>query len=313
MNDKLFDEADKLIKHINSNQSSNGKKFILYRNDIMHIKYRGGGYFKSHEDYLNVNSNFLEEYSLIICINGSGSVNGNSGRTILKLNDFFTVKSTASCTKGMSLLFRKDIEHEGEELAPNTVKEILTFNVWAIDPEIKQIVRVHFENDRRTILIAANRIRDHPVNNNLLSSFLSSNVGGLKTDVVVDYNSKHSYEEFQIIEKIYNGHIISYEDLTNNQEIIDYYCFNYKDLLIKKISESSTVNSSSNMITNPAFVISGDEKSYLEFLNHVKKNLLPFVPFKVIMAEGTLSYGGGLTGNSDSASVLLTEILITNF
>lgn len=108
-----------MIHYINSKQSANGKKFILYRNDIMHIKYRGGGYFKPHEDYLSVNSNFLEEYSLIICINGSGSGNGcgsSGGRTILKLNDFFTAKSTASCTKGMSLLFRKDIEHEGEEL-----------------------------------------------------------------------------------------------------------------------------------------------------------------------------------------------------
>lgn len=238
----------------------------------------------------------VEEYSLIICLKGSGKPE-DGGRTILKLNEFFTTKSMASCTKGMSLLFRKDIEHEGEELSPNAEKEILTFNVWAIDPEIKQIVRVKFENDRRTILIAANRIRDHPVDNNLLCKFLSTSVGGLKTDTVIDYASKHTYEEFQVIEKIYNGHIISYEDLTNNQDVIDYYCFDYKDLLIKKITESSTVDKSKNMITNPAFVISGDEKAYIEFLEHVKKNRLPFLPFKVIMAEGTLSYGGGLSGD----------------
>lgn len=111
---------------------------------------------------------WIEEYSLIICLKGSGKPE-DGGRTILKLNDFFTTKSLASCTKGMSLLFRKDIEHEGEELSPNAEKEILTFNVWAIDPEVKQIVRIIFENEKRTILIAANRIRDHPVNNNLLA------------------------------------------------------------------------------------------------------------------------------------------------
>jgi hypothetical protein len=189
----------------------------------------------------------------------------------------------------MSLLFRKDIEHEGEELAENAEKEILTFNVWAIDPKVKQIVRIKFENDTRTILIAANRIRDHPLTNNLICKFLSSKVGGLKTDTIIDYNSTHSFEEFQIIEKIYNGHIISYEELTNNQDIIDYYCFDYKDLLIKKIAESSTVNKKTNMLTNPAFVISGDEESYIEFLEHVKKCRLPFLPFKVIMAEGILT------------------------
>lgn len=91
---KLFEEADKLISYINSKQS--GKKFILHKNDIMHIRYKGGGYFKPHEDYLSVTSNFLEEYSLIICIKGSGN-QLDGGRTILKLNDFFTTKSTASC------------------------------------------------------------------------------------------------------------------------------------------------------------------------------------------------------------------------
>lgn len=95
VNDKLFDEADKLIQCINAKQT-NGKQFILHKNDIMHIKYKGGGYFKAHEDYLSVNSNFIEEYSLIVCIKGSG-IASDGGRTILKLNDHFSVHSLASC------------------------------------------------------------------------------------------------------------------------------------------------------------------------------------------------------------------------
>lgn len=73
----------------------------------------------------------------------------------------------------MSLLFRKDIQHEGEKLSSNAEKEILTFNVWSIDQTVKQIVRIRFENDSRVILISANKIRDNPTQDNLLCKFIN--------------------------------------------------------------------------------------------------------------------------------------------
>lgn len=291
---KLFDLADKLITYINTKQSPNGKKFLLYRNDIMHIKYAPGGYFKSHEDYLSITSNFLEEYSLIICV--KGNTHNKGGKTILKLNDFFSVKATASCIPNMSLLFRKDIPHEGEVLQEGDEKEIVTFNVWAINSEITKILKVKFRNDKRFILLNVDNIRNYPTKT-LLLQFLDSNVGGNKDSNIVDYESDYSFEEFHIVANIYNGIAISYKDYTNYTNMLDFHCFDSKLLLIKAIENASQIDNNKNLVMNPAFMLFGDEMHYLEMLNKVKKDKMPMVPFRVVLAEGSLSFGGGMSGN----------------
>lgn len=40
----------------------------MIKNDVIYIKYEKDIYFKIHDDYLSITSNFLEGYTLIICI-----------------------------------------------------------------------------------------------------------------------------------------------------------------------------------------------------------------------------------------------------
>src|SRR5205085_3997505 len=152
---ELFDAADILIDQINQKQKS--KKFLLFKNDVMHIRYEKDGYFKEHEDYLSITSNLIEEYSLIICIDSTCK---QGGRTILKINDFYSCYSTGSSTKGHCLLFRKDIPHEGE--LTDGKKEIITFNVWAVDSSLSRVLVVKFKDDSRKYCLSFNSVEEYP-------------------------------------------------------------------------------------------------------------------------------------------------------
>jgi hypothetical protein len=220
---KIFDLAEEVISTINETQPKGGKKFCLYKNDIMHIRYVPGGYFKEHEDYLSITSNFVEEYSLIVCVRGKAT----RGRTILKLNPNFSVKSEASCTTNRALLFRKDITHAGEELAEGDIKEIITFNVWAFEPKVRRIVKISFQKkfqDERFILLSADKIKNYP-GKTLLQQFLHSKIGRDKKTSIVDYDSRHSYESFKVIEKLYNGQAISFNEFNTYSEMLDFHLF----------------------------------------------------------------------------------------
>lgn len=304
--EKLFKLAESLIKDINSKQGEGNKNFFLYKNDIMHIKYQAGGYFKEHEDYLSLTSNFVDEYSLIICINGQGK----GGRTILKINDNFRYKSKATRTTGMSLLFRKDIQHEGEVLNEGEYKEILTFNVWSIEPDIKQILLVNFDNDERIMTIPVNRIFENK--DNMLKYFLTSEVGGDKTSNIIKYKSLHSFEEFNVIYKIYNNEILSYNDIDLGKNIINYYLFNPSDFLIKTINEQyEFVKLKPHYVENSGnYIMFADQGLYLKFLDDVKSHHLPYVPFKMILGEGRLSFGGGMS-DEDPYSVDMSPLYVT--
>ena len=86
VDEKIFNIGDVILNKINNEIS--GKKFIIHKNDIMHIIYDKDGYFKRHEDYLSINSNIIEEYSMIVCVTPIDSV-CDGGETIIELNKFF--------------------------------------------------------------------------------------------------------------------------------------------------------------------------------------------------------------------------------
>lgn len=297
---KIFDLAEEVISTINETQPKGGKKFCLYKNDIMHIRYVPGGYFKEHEDYLSITSNFVEEYSLIVCIRGKAT----RGRTILKLNPNFSVKSKASCTTNRALLFRKDITHAGEELAEGDIKEIITFNVWAFEPKVRRIVKVSFQKsfgDERFILLSADKIKNYP-GKTLLQQFLRSKIGRDKKTSIVDYDSRHSYESFKVIEKLYNGEAISFNEVEAHSEMLDFHLFDCQKLFVKSIENAIVPTSKINkgaIISTDNFVLIGNELDYLNFFVSIQGTYdrEKMVPFKIILAEGMLSYGGGLSDN----------------
>ena len=61
---KLFDLADSLIIELNKRDLNND--YLLVKNNITLIKYEKGDFFKSHEDFLSIQSNSIEEYTLLM-------------------------------------------------------------------------------------------------------------------------------------------------------------------------------------------------------------------------------------------------------
>ncbi|MEX0597190.1 MAG: hypothetical protein WD512_11875 [Candidatus Paceibacterota bacterium] len=190
-------EINKMNKNIN---------FIMVQNDITHIKYQAGGFFKSHEDYLSVTSNMIEEYTLIMCLDASNII---GGETILHLNEHFKHISKATTTSLHALIFRKDITHEGA-LIKEGRKEIMTLNLWGIRMnETDRIIIISFIKDKmidkRTYVFS---IEDIMTCNetNLLKTFINfkDQNGNNSGDKVVRYEERnYTYEQFAIIAQIY--------------------------------------------------------------------------------------------------------------
>lgn len=291
----LFELCNKVLDGINEKNAVNKYNFLLFENDVMHIKYSQGEYFKVHEDYLSLDSNLIEEYSMIICINADCV----GGETVLHLNENFKYPSRASVTPGSCLLFRKDIPHEGSVLQSGC-KEIITFNVWRVLDESQQVVIVKFDNSDKTCAIPANKIIAHP-EDTLLKVFLNTKLGSGKESPVIFFNSNCTYDEFKVIEKIYNGCAISCDELSQYREIIDYYLFDYQKLLVKNFSAAIHADSiitplSYSLSQNDNIMLFNHEGTYLEFVEQIKINNLSYVPFKMLLVEGSLSYGGEMSG-----------------
>jgi len=285
----LFDLCEQLVNEI-SEQDKN-MSYMLVKNDITHIRYNKGGYFKSHEDYLSLTTNIIEEHTLIMCLKG-GCI---GGETVLHFNDHFSYPSKATITANNILIFRKDLQHEGALIQDGT-KEILTMNLWAF-PKKKSdaIVIVSFANDTRTHVIAIHNIMNNV--DNLLKAYI--HFTGLKHNKNINFHiTDYTWEDFDIIAQIYNGQAIPYEQFAIHQNIIDYYGFNWKNLLIKNFHVSNTTEFCIKCNTNDNIMICDSLSRYEEQLQHVKEYHLPYMPFKVLFAEGIVEYGGGMCGNN---------------
>ena len=144
VNQELFDLVDDVVAKLNVTETS--YNFTLRKNDVTHIKYEQGGYFKRHRDYLSTTSNLIEEFTLLICVTPDDlakDVEGG-GTTIFTYGGAKTFDTTAT---GSGVLFRKDLEHEGVELKSGE-KHIITANIWATRKQRSgQVLLVTFPAD----------------------------------------------------------------------------------------------------------------------------------------------------------------------
>ena len=101
--------------------------FSLVPNDVTHIIYTKGGFFKSHTDYLSLFSNVVTEYTLLINVNASGTRTGG-GETRIEITPESILTSKATVTRGGGLLFRKDLSHEGLPITSGE-KQVVSINV----------------------------------------------------------------------------------------------------------------------------------------------------------------------------------------
>ncbi len=123
---KLFDLVDSIISRVNQDDTS--YTYSLRRNDVTHIKYETGGFFKRHRDYLSTTSNLIEEFTLLLCVTPDilykqGVIGGNT-----TIHLFGTSKEFDTTTPGSGIIFRKDLEHEGMVLKRGE-KHIITVNL----------------------------------------------------------------------------------------------------------------------------------------------------------------------------------------
>jgi len=283
VDEKLFNLCGKYIDIIN--QRNKYIHYILCKNDVTYIKYEKGGYFKSHEDYLSLTSNMMEEYTLLMCVDA----NCIGGETMLHINDFFHHASKSSITPLNSLIFRKDIIHEGI-IIKEGYKEIMTLNLWGISKNNNMVVVIsfdkYFKNDTRKYVIPVDNILK--LQDNLLKTFINFTLTENPKQQILVFDSSYSYEEFNIIYKIYNNNVVNNSEFEKYKPIIDFYLFNWKNLLIKNLLNIERVidNEYLPISKNEDLILFGDNNSYVVFLDNVKKSLLPYMPFQMILIEG---------------------------
>lgn len=125
---RLFDATAAMLSQISAADAE--YDYTLVRSDVTQIVYEAGGFFKRHADFLSLVTNFVEEQTLLVCITPpEAALNTLGGATTIhaygKSFDF-----AATTTPGHALLFRKDLDHEGQVVTGGE-KHILSVNVWA--------------------------------------------------------------------------------------------------------------------------------------------------------------------------------------
>eukprot|EP00299_Pterocystis_sp_00344_P013573 c6664_g1_i1.p1 GENE.c6664_g1_i1~~c6664_g1_i1.p1 ORF type:complete len:614 (+),score=118.90 c6664_g1_i1:34-1875(+) len=325
----LFDLCDAILtKHLRDEDEN--KRYHLVRNDITHIIYRTGDFFARHKDYLSLTSNVIEEYTLIICVTPEEiAEQTKGGKTLLHLNRSFTHKSKATTTPGYGLLFRKDIEHESKPLKSGE-KHIITMNIWATPLETDQLLVVTFQSPSRTFCgcqtpkttASSSTVVSNASNSQvytiplttlkrfphcMLSGYIRFLPDGMKSGTIITYACNNcTYEEFGIIYNILNGISISEESLTKHTELIRFHNLFDHNILSHLARNDGTEMKPSSLVKpvrdlNDPFldsldiIVCASEARTKYVMSTVLTERLPYVPFKVYLCEGTLSYGGDMS------------------
>mmetsp|Transcript_32952 Transcript_32952/g.76991 ORF Transcript_32952/g.76991 Transcript_32952/m.76991 type:complete len:599 (-) Transcript_32952:562-2358(-) len=126
--EEIFELSEAVARSIS--ESDERYNYRVVRNDVSEIRYKAGGFFHEHEDFLSSRSNVITEYTLLLCVTpeeGAGECRG--GETVVRGNGT-RMKSTATTIPGKGLVFRKDLKHQGLQVGKGE-KHILSVNLWA--------------------------------------------------------------------------------------------------------------------------------------------------------------------------------------
>jgi hypothetical protein len=218
---ELFQKIEDLLKDIN--EKNKYYNFLLVRNDITNIKYKEGQYFKEHEDYLGFHSNFITEFTMIMCLDA----NCEGGRTIIHFNPDFKYKCEATITPNNILIFRKDLIHEGEILKSG-YKDIITLNLIATEKEndINRLVLLKSTEGNR-YLIPLTKIMSFQ---NTLSDMLDATKDN--NEHLIELDSEFNNKELEVIYNIFMGYKINPDDYKNYKHVIEFYGISINEVII---------------------------------------------------------------------------------
>jgi hypothetical protein len=301
----LFEAVEKLIKCLNEKDKYYDYKLV--RNDVTYIEYGAGDFFKAHEDYLSYTSNVIEEFTLLMCVDA----NCEGGRTIFHVNDYFTHKSDESRTPLHCVVFRKDLKHEGELLKSGT-KSIITLNLLAIPKSCDRMVVIKFTDSPQQYFLSENTVKSF--GENLLAGFLNfsdqqASIDDAKNRILLYDETMYTYDQFQIIYQILSRCYISIEDYKLNKAIIDYYQIDIRQILLTEFH--SPKKPMQNAIAFEDEVILNETPEQTQFMIQIVKDEgLPYIPFTIVLGEGALSYGGGMS-DCDPRTLAMSTLWLT--
>lgn len=286
VNDTLFSLVEKLVVELSNKDLDNN--YMLVRNDVTCIKYEPGGFFKLHEDYLGLTSNIIQEYTMIICMDSTQDCKG--GRTIFHINDWFKHASDYSITPNHIVLFRKDLKHEGELLSAGH-KHIITVNLWAV-AKGSEAMMIKFTDDKRKYVIPISSIR--ACSTNYFTGLLDFKL--VSKAYLQTHHATCTYEEFNPIYKILTGCYVTLKEYMESKHLINYYSIEPKFILLTSSENPHlTAVHASDYDLQAKVILTPNEADAHQLLSIIKEDNLPYIPFKMIMAEGTYVYGGEMS------------------
>ena len=274
VDDRLFSLASDIVKAI-SNEGNNpmGLEFELVRNDCTHIRYREGGFFKRHADYLSANGNIIEEYTLLLCVSQPedaqrcASTSTVGGETVIHWGSGTSTTFQATTLADHALLFRKDLEHEGKVIKSGN-KEILSLNVWGfrkeVDPSNARVLHVRFPEDEHS-MVQNSRFRkaiaqkSYVIPCKQLTGMLRALADRWsKPGRVVAYDCKVcTYEEFDVVYKVIMRQHIGHAEL----RAVDANLFAFFQLDVLHILVDLAADQVETGSTSPAHKIPKDADS----------------------------------------------------
>jgi hypothetical protein len=260
----LFDLASDFIRHLSSLDKD--RDYTLVKNDCSHIKYAAGDFFGSHEDFLSLTSNVIEEWTLIVNVQRPGALLAEGGKTKIKLHNAEYL-SSATTTPGCALAFRKDLPHEGLLVEKNN-KEILSMNIWVTKKTSKQILLVNFASDVKPSIATLSEIAKGsssyalPMSEVMVHTLcpLAVLCEANSTKIIEYLCEDASHESFALIYKIIRGEHVSAADVANGAHLLDFYGLNTNAVLVdvaeRQLAEGTELMKQLDWI-NPSSALTG--------------------------------------------------------
>ena len=289
VNEKLFEMLEEFIKKINNLHES--YNYSLIKNDITFIKYEIGGFFNQHMDYLSFTSNIIKEHTLIICVDAEC----DGGETEFEINHLYKIKSSASKTPKNCLIFRKDLNHAGLEIL-NGYKHIITVNLTSVLKNSNKILVIEFPNNDKKFMLTDKQI--FMCGKTFFSKLLEKN----NDKIIIHKEEFISIEKFEIIYLILSECHITINNFEIYKDVIDYYSIDYQKIIIDStisLNNSKNINIIPINLDDDIIILENDAQlSYYDNILKTKK-LCNYQQFRIIFAEGKLTYGGNMSGKKN--------------
>ena len=319
----LFELGDQVVAHINASSDCR-EEFTLVRDDITHLRYRPGDFFKPHQDFSGLRSNVYTEYTLLVCVTPPGVPTAGGATKVYaaepamaKLLPGGGVHAfTCTAERGGALLFRKDAWHEGERVHAGE-KYVLSFTLWGRPrPRHADEVLLHVvfpsekpealsagsadlmrEANRPSYVLSAADVRAS--GGNMLKALLeerwASSVGRAgDTASIVRYECDAcTYNEFGVIYDILLGRPVGISTFRARLDLIRYFFAGLPARLCLDANyafgqEGPPLCRGPTML--PDLIVCESEARLASLVSYASEHRLPFVPFRVVVCSECWSW-----------------------